>query len=253
MKNKFIKTDAICKYRMFHWRLEALLTNKSHSIITAVIYFFIFSIGNGAVYATDINITLPKGGFTTQRIQKIEGTITGYSGNDARIVINGIPQVLPLHNNKFSVFTVIAPGANKIEIIAGETKKSVSFFADVPKKDVKIVLIWDSKTDVDLWVIDPKGEKCYFSQPMTKSGGNLDMDNTSGYGPETFTMEKALPGPYSVQVQYFSSNDSPVTRVDVYMILYEGTPKEERRHFEFVMTKEHQVYHIASFTIDAKE
>jgi len=202
--------------------------------------------------AVEITILSPKGGFTTKRIQNIQGTISGFSGN-AKIVINGIPQILSVKNGKFSVSTVIAPGANKIEVIAGQSRKSVSFFADVPQKDVKIVLIWDSLTDVDLWVIDPKGEKCYYSHPSTASGGNLDMDNTYGYGPETFTMEKALPGSYAVQVQYYGSGEAPVTRVDVYMIMYEGTPREERKHFEFVMTKQHAVYHIASFTIDASK
>lgn len=206
-----------------------------------------------ALLSTEVRIISPQGGFTTKRIQNISGTISGYSGAHATMIINGIPQILYVVDGRFSVATVVAPGANLIEVVADGARDSVSFYADVPRKDVKIVLTWDSQTDVDLWVIDPKGEKCYYSHPSTESGGNLDMDNTQGYGPETFTMERALPGPYSVQVQYFGSRDAPVTRVDLHMILYEGTPREERRSFQFVMTKEHALYHIASFTIDAPE
>ena len=53
---------------------------------------------------------------------------------------------------------------------------------------------------MDLWVIDPTGEKCFYANRSIKSGGNLDVDVTTGYGPETFSMAKALPGGYSVQV-----------------------------------------------------
>ena len=66
-------------------------------------------------------------------------------------------------------------------------------------------------------------------------------------------MAKALPGGYSVEVQYYSSYGAPVTRVNVYLVIYEGTPKEERRQFEFVMTKPEQVYHITDFQIEAED
>jgi len=222
-------------------------------LASAVFLFFLAAFPPSAIYAADVRILTPTSGFTTKRIQQITGTITGYEKSHAILIINGIPQILPITDGRFFASTVIAPGTNLIEVIAGRAKDSVSFYADVPKKDVKIVLIWDTQTDVDLWVIDPKGEKCYYSNSSTVNGGNLDMDNTQGYGPETFTMEKALPGSYSVQVQYYGSREAPVTRVNVYMILYEGTPKEERREFQFVMTKEHALYHIANFTIDAPQ
>lgn len=206
-----------------------------------------------SIQAATVVIESPRGGFTTQWIQQIKGTVTGTNDNRATLVINGIPQTVPLSNGRFSINAVVSPGVNLIELSAAGATDRVSFFAKVPGRDIKAVLTWDTPTDVDLWVIDPKGEKCYYGHRSTESGGNLDVDVTNGYGPETFSMAKALPGGYSVQVQYYSSYGAPVTRVNVYLVLYEGTPKEERRQFEFVMTKPEQVYHITDFQIDSDE
>lgn len=203
-----------------------------------------------AVQAAEISIDSPRGGFTTARVQEISGTVTGFSGTRADLIINGIPQSIPLTNGSFKLNTVVAPGTNLVEVRAGDAVKRVSFFASVPSRDVKVVLTWDTPTDVDLWVIDPKGEKCYYANRSTKLGGNLDVDITTGFGPETFTMASAYPGTYAVQVQYYSSSEAPVTRVNVHVVLYEGTPRERRQQFQFVMTRQHQVFHIGEFTID---
>lgn len=202
------------------------------------------------LYAVSIQIESPAGGFTTEAVQTIRGTINGFTGKQATLIINGIPQGMPVNNGRFSLNTVAAPGNNLIEVQAGGVKKSVSFFAKVPPKDIKVVLTWDTATDVDLWVIDPKGEKCYYGNAATSSGGNLDIDIVAGYGPETFTMANAIPGEYSVQAQYYASRGAPISRVTVYVILNEGTPQEQRRDYQFPMTKGYQVYHITNFVIE---
>lgn len=203
--------------------------------------------------AARVVIETPRGGHTQQRVQTISGRVEGFSGERATLVVNGIPQGLRLNNGRFSREVIVAPGTNVIEVAAGNVSDRVSFFADVPKRDVKIVLTWDTPTDVDLWIIDPTGEKCYYANKATQSGGNLDVDITDGYGPETFTMAKALPGEFNVQVQYYGSYGAPLTRVRVDVVLHEGTPREERKMYTFVMTREHQVYQIARFNIDVTE
>lgn len=221
-------------------------------IISISVTYFCVSAAFPLLAATAV-IDSPRGGFTTKNIQQIKGHVTGFTGSRATLVINGIPQTIPLNDGQFALNSVVAPGVNMIEFIAGEARDRVSFFAKVPGRDVKVVLTWDTPTDVDLWVIDPDGEKCYYGNRATKNGGNLDVDITSGFGPETFTMARSKPGTYSVQVQYYSSYGLPVTRVNVYTIINEGTPKEERRSFQFVMTAPEQVYHICDFQIDAEE
>jgi len=221
--------------------------------LKTTIAFLLFLSGSIPLFAATVVIDSPRGGYTTKWVQEIKGTVKGFVGNRATLVMNGLPQGLILSNGTFSVNAVVAPGVNLIEVIAGDARDKVSFFAKVPSRDVKVVLTWDTPTDVDLWVIDPTGEKCYYGNRSIKSGGNLDVDITAGYGPETFTMAKALPGNYSVETQYYSSNGQAATRVWIYVILYEGTPKEERKQFQFVLTKGEQVYHITDFQIDRDE
>lgn len=216
-----------------------------------VLILILFCLFNGTVvFSQTIEIESPTGGFTTNRITEIKGKITGYNSDRCTLVINGLPQTISVSGNRFSVTSIASPGLNLIELIAGNASKAVSFYAKVPSKDIKVLLTWDTKTDIDLWVIDPAGNKCYYSNRSTPLGGNLDTDVTTGYGPETFTMAKAMPGTYSVQVQYYNSDENPLTRVKVYVILYEGTSKEKRQFFEFAMSKEHTVYHITDFTIE---
>ena len=218
-------------------------------IVSVILTFFLFLFSIPAI-GVEIRIDSPVGGFTKKNVQKISGEISGFEGDRGTLIINGVPQGLVLNNGRFSVNTVVAPGNNLIEVQAGDASESVSFFAEVPQRDIKVVLTWDTPTDVDLWVIDPKGAKCYYQQKSTENGGNLDVDIVTGYGPETFTMVNALPGQYSVQVQYYSSRGAPASQVTLYVILYEGTAKEQRIDFSFPMTKEHQVYHITNFNID---
>jgi hypothetical protein len=71
-----------------------------------------------AVQAAEISIDSPRGGFTTARVQEISGTVTGFSGTRADLIINGIPQSIPLTNGSFKLNTVVAPGTNLVEVRA---------------------------------------------------------------------------------------------------------------------------------------
>ena len=37
--------------------------------------------------------------------------------------------------------------------------------------DLHVSLTWNTKTDVDLWVLEPDGTKCFWNNPKTKNGG----------------------------------------------------------------------------------
>lgn len=73
--------------------------------------------------------------------------------------------------------------------------------------DVHVTLSWDNATDVDLFVTDPFGEEISFLNPSSNSGGQLDVDDSDGYGPENiFWPAGAAPfGQYSVKVVYYSN------------------------------------------------
>ncbi len=77
--------------------------------------------------------------------------------------------------------------------------------------DLRVVLGWDAdNTDMDLWVTDPGGERCYYGHRFTQQGGRMSLDFTGGYGPEEFSLRRALPGKYKVEVNYFGSSQQVV-------------------------------------------
>jgi len=79
----------------------------------------------------------------------------------------------------------------------------------VPPMALRATLTWNTNgTDVDFWITDPNGEKCYYGNRTTASGLTLDTDDTNGYGPENITTESIIPGDYLVQVHYYSDHDS---------------------------------------------
>ena len=78
--------------------------------------------------------------------------------------------------------------------------------------DLRVVLSWDAdNTDIDLWVIDPSGETAIYSHPQTTTGGQVSRDFTGGYGPEVYTIKRALPGTYIVKTHYFGDRQQKLT------------------------------------------
>jgi hypothetical protein len=55
---------------------------------------------------------------------------------------------------------------------------------EVKVGDPQFTLIWDTDADLDLHVIEPGGKEIYWEEPRGKQGGELDVDNTKGFGPE---------------------------------------------------------------------
>ncbi|MFK3648730.1 VIT domain-containing protein [Lysobacter enzymogenes] len=77
---------------------------------------------------------------------------------------------------------------------------------------LRAVLSWDSdNSDMDLWVTDPNGEKCYYSHKLTYQGGRITDDFTGGYGPEEFSLRKPKPGKYKVEANFFGDRQQLVT------------------------------------------
>ncbi len=82
--------------------------------------------------------------------------------------------------------------------------------------DLRIVLTWDTNdVDIDLWVIEPYGEKVYYGHELSKAGGRMSKDFTNGYGPEEYMIKKALKGKYVIKANYYGNNSArmlgPVT------------------------------------------
>ncbi len=99
--------------------------------------------------------------------------------------------------------------------------------------NIRIVLNWDTdNSDMDLWVTDPLGQKCYYGNRETPIGGLISNDFTRGYGPEEFLIKDAMKGKYKIQANYFGSNEQtlvgPTTvYLDIYTYYSSGKEKKE--------------------------
>ncbi len=85
--------------------------------------------------------------------------------------------------------------------------------------DMRVVVDWDADNcDIDLWVTDPRGEKCFYSNKNTKIGGLMSYDFTGGYGPEEFNIKTGMPGEYKIEVNYFGSSQQTIAGPTTIMI-----------------------------------
>jgi len=122
---------------------------------------------------------------------------------------------------------------------AGNTGDAAALEAEIARlhlaggteNDIKVYLSWDTdKSDVDLWVTNPAGERVFYQHKLGAFGEALYDDVTTGYGPESFTAPHARAGDYVVQVNYYGAGRSNFSeaRGEVVVILDEGKPTEAR-------------------------
>ena len=102
--------------------------------------------------------------------------------------------------------------ANKARV--GEVKApafDAAYRRDLPVK-LRIVLSWDAdETDIDLHVLEPNGEECFYGHRRTAEGGFCSEDVTTGYGPEEYLKKDLEPGVYRVLTNYYASHQTSLT------------------------------------------
>jgi hypothetical protein len=68
--------------------------------------------------------------------------------------------------------------------------------------DPQFTLIWNTDgVDLDLHVIEPGGKEIFWEEPKGQQGGELDVDNTKGFGPENVYWMVESQGPGSEKVK----------------------------------------------------
>lgn len=72
---------------------------------------------------------------------------------------------------------------------------------EVKVGDPQFTLIWDTDADLDLHVIEPGGKEIYWEERHGDQGGELDVDNTQGFGPENVYWLVESDGPGSTKVK----------------------------------------------------
>lgn len=120
------------------------------------------------------------------------------------------------------------------------------------ENDLKVYLTWDTdRSDVDLWVTSPSGERVFYSHKSGKNGESLYGDVTTGYGPESFTAPKAAPGEYLIQVNYYGSGSGNFSeaRGEVVVVLDEGKPSEQKHVLPYRLFEEKQTVAVARVVV----
>lgn len=171
----------------------------------------------------DYALALQDKGQYKEALEQLYGILTQSYSPEAANRDDGIEEILVMEINNLIKLQKNATAKVPVE------KKLV---ADLPV-DIRVVINWNSQnTDIDLWVTDPNGEKCFYSNPSTAIGGRLSNDFTGGYGPEQFLLKKALKGKYKIEADFY--NDSSLTLAGPAAVLaeiftYYSSGRQERK------------------------
>jgi uncharacterized protein YfaP (DUF2135 family) len=108
----------------------------------------------------------------------------------------------------------VGPYSDKVLINAGPT---------IRVRDLEITLTWNTLADIDLHVIEPNGTHVSWERRNGVTAF-LDVDNTTGFGPETISVRRgaAVAGIYEVFIVQ-ARGDEPTTST-VAITLNVGTP-----------------------------
>jgi hypothetical protein len=147
---------------------------------------------------------------------------------------NGIEETIIMEINQ-----LIANYRNKLDL----KKINPKIIADLPV-NIRVVINWNKDdTDIDLWVIDPNNERCYYSHPATEIGGRLSNDFTRGFGPEQFLLKKAIKGKYKIQTNFFGERQVGIagpTAIMAEVYINYATGKQERKIVVFQNQKDNE-------------
>ncbi len=159
--------------------------------------------------------------------------------------------------DRFPEIAVMA--AHELNALAGQHPGKVSLSgldqrltADLPT-DLRVLLQWDQNdVDMDLWVTDPRGERCLYNHRETAIGGWMSRDFTGGYGPEEFLIKTAMPGTYKVEVNYYGNNRQEISRpvlVQLRLIFDYGKPTQREERITRELTGKSETILIGTFEV----
>ena len=143
-------------------------------------------------------------------------------------------------NRDRDITEIIVPEINNIVSLyrkdlslAGINKDII---VDIPV-DIRVVMNWNKDmTDIDLWVTDPNGEKCFYGHRTTAIGGRMSEDVTQGFGPEQFMLKKAIKGKYKIETNFFAERQMSIsgpTTISAEIYLMYSSGKQVKKMITF--------------------
>lgn len=232
--------------------------------------------GEGESFSQTVNypassVNTPPGQANTARITgQIKGTPK--SNEPGQLIVNGVSLPLKLdEEGRFDRPFSFPNGSNSVEVRSadGQQRHRTQFLntsgGATPAK-LRVLLTWDSDgTDLDLHLVTPDGAHIWYGDRAVANGAALDVDVTTGYGPEIFAMPAPIKGQYLVYVNYYGGgyrgdedeegDGEPVeqaqqalTTAKVTVITEEGTPSEKMETFVVPMRAVGELTLVKSFS-----
>jgi uncharacterized protein YfaP (DUF2135 family) len=182
--------------------------------------------------------------------------------NPARLVVNGIALPLEVRSDgQFARPWSFGSGSQGVSVstTAGEgrqERRQVQFFeanGTRARIRLRVVLSWDSDmTDLDLHVVSPDGQHVFYGNRVAPNGGALDVDVTTGFGPEIFAHPAPPPGLWQVYVNYYGAGDAreDLTVAQIAIIENEGTLREKQQVRRVPMRKPGELTLVHTFQVN---
>ncbi|KAE9645559.1 YfaP family protein [Pseudomonas sp. PB106] len=226
--------------------------------------------GEGESFRQTVNypassVNTPVGQANTARIS---GDIKASpkSNEPGRLIVNGVSMPLKIDDSgHFDRPFSFPNGSNSVEVRSpdGQQRHRTQFLntsgGATPAK-LRVLLAWDSDgTDLDLHLVTPDGAHIWYGNRTAANGAALDVDVTTGYGPEIFAMPAPIKGQYLVYVNYYGGGYrgddeggdeavQPLTTAQVTVITEEGTPSEKMETFLIPMRAVGELTLVKSFS-----
>lgn len=190
---------------------------------------------------------------------QIRGQIKGLKkppSQPGRLVVNGIDMPLRIEQDgSFARPFIFPEGSNSVEVKSPDGQNSkMQFYATKGQGAIsarlRVVLSWDTdNTDLDLHVVTPDGQHVWYGNTLLDNGGALDIDVTTGYGPEMFSSPTPQKGRYLVYVNYYGGrSEAELTTAHLTVISEEGTINEKQESFIVPMRNAGELTLVKSFS-----
>jgi uncharacterized protein YfaP (DUF2135 family) len=203
-----------------------------------------------------VKLSAPSGGWTVDRMLRVEGTVSDRTVDPVVVSINGDRYLMRTRGGSFSRKFPAASGKNIVTVMAtnkaGTGRAQATSYAQVPPVPFKAILTSDTEgVYTDLHIYEPTdassgGETLsvsamahvYWADTDSPSGGTFFLNEQAGsfdqpaYGPYLYIHRSPPTGVYLVAANYWPSGDKAHTLATLNLALVEGTPGELRRRVQ---------------------
>lgn len=160
----------------------------------------------------------------------VSGTVQNADSGSIIILHNGQPTATGLETDgSFSQLFFLTPGVNEFQVLAGNAACTIIYPDDpiqlnwTPPEGsdfvFRVTMTWNEGTsdpDLHTWSPNLAGHSSYHNMAIT--GGQLDVDDTEGFGPENFTATQIIDGRWRIAVNSYDLDDATRYGVTVRVI-----------------------------------